>query len=303
MNNISVSGLAILAISDHKLIIFDFTLICPAKCTDNITISYRRVNAVDISTFSASVASSAVPEVLNFTCPSMIYDMYHSLIANILDEYAPIRTRSVPMSHSSPWFNAELRAMKAKCRQHERIFRKMGLTVHYLVYSDYIKNYKTALNAARSSYISSIINKAKNRPKALFSMVNKLIQAPNHSISQHESDDLCCTFLHHFQGKLYVLCGTFGEKPTISNCEQTRSTQSLTTFTLTNPSLIADLKSNSSSSRRDPAPTFLLKHCTPVISAPISHLINMSFISSTVPISLKTAAVTPILKKKQIWIL
>ncbi len=187
--------------------------------------------------------------------------------------------------------------MKAKCRQHERLFRKTGLTVHYLVYSDYIKNYKTALNAARSSYISSIINKAKNRPQALFSMVNNLIQAPNHSISQH--DDLCCTFLHHFQGKLDVLCGTFGEEPTISSCEQTQSTQSLTTFTLTNPSLIADLKQklNSSSSRLDPAPTFLLKHCTPVISAPISHLINMSFISSTVPISFKTAAVTPILKK------
>ncbi len=130
-------------------------------------------------------------------------------------------------------------------------------------------------------------------------MVNKLIQAPNHSISQHESDDLCCTFLHHFQGKLDVLCGTFGEEPTISSCVQTQSTQSLTTFTLTNPSLIAYLiqKSNSSSSRLDPAPTFLPKHCTPVISAPISHLINMSFIPSTVPISLKTAAVTPTLKK------
>ncbi len=71
LNNISISGLAI-PISDHKLL----TLICSAKCTDNMTISYRHVNAVDISTFSASVASSAVPEVLDFTCPSMIYDMY-----------------------------------------------------------------------------------------------------------------------------------------------------------------------------------------------------------------------------------
>lgn len=236
-----------------------------------ITISYRHVNAVDTSTFSASVASSAVPEVLNCTCPSMIYDMYHSLISKFLDEYVPIRTRSVPMSYSSPSFNAELHAMKAKSRQLERLFRKTGLTVHYLVYSDYIKNYKTALNAAHSSYISSIINKANNRPKAIFSIVNKLIQAQNHSFSQYESEDLCCTFLHHFQGKLDVLCGTFDEEPTISDCEQTQSTQSLTTFALTNPSLIADViqKSNSSSSRLDPAPTFLLKHCIPVISAPI----------------------------------
>lgn len=120
--------------------------------------------------------------------------MYHSLIADILDEYAPIRTTSVHMSHSSPWFNAEHRAMKAKCRQHERLFRKMGLTVRFLAFSDYIEHYKTALNVARSSYISSIINKAKNRPKALFNMVNKLVQAPNHSISQHKSDDVLLFF-------------------------------------------------------------------------------------------------------------
>ncbi len=73
----------------------------------------------------------------------------------------PLGPGRVPMSHSYPWFNVELRAMKAKCRQHERLFRKTGLTVHYLVYSDYFKNYKTALNAAHSSFISSIINKAK----------------------------------------------------------------------------------------------------------------------------------------------
>ncbi len=48
---------------------------------------------------------------------------------------------------------------------------------------------------------------------------------------------------------LDVLCGTFGEEPAISSCEQAQSTQSLTTFTLENPSLIADLiqKSNQKS--------------------------------------------------------
>ncbi len=135
-------------------------------------------------------------------------------------------------------------------------------------------------------------------------MVNKLIQAPNHSISQHESDDLCCTFLHHFQGKLDVLCGTFGEEPTISSCVQTQSTQSLTTFTLTNPSLIAYLiqKSNSSSSRLDPAPTFFLKHY-PGYFCPnltphqhVFHSFHCSYLT-------QDCCCYPYSKKKQIWIL
>lgn len=162
---------------------------------------------------------------------------------------------------------------------------------------------QTVLNTAHSSYISKIINNANNRPKTLFNIVNKLVQAPAHNACQQESGDLCCSFLHHFQGKLDALRGTFGEEPTTSTSEQAQSIQTLNNFTLTNPILISKMiqKSHSSSCRLDPAPTILLKHCTPVISAPISHLVNMTLLSASVPVSLKTAAVTPILKKKQIW--
>jgi len=67
---------------------------------------------------------------------------------------------------------------------------------------------------------------------------------------------------------------------------------------LTNPILISEMiQISNSSCWLDPAPTTLLKECTSVISAPISHLVNMSLLSASVPISLKTAAVTPILKR------
>ncbi len=297
LNDISINGL-VTPISDHKLITFDFTSSCPTKCIDNTTISYRKISAINTNTFAASIASSAVSDVFNFTCPSEIFDLYHSAIADVLDEHAPIRTRSVPLSHSSPWFNAELRAMKARGRQLERLFRKTGLTVHFQAFSDHIEHYKTALNTAHSSYISKMINNANNRPKTLFNIVNKLVKAPAHHACQQESDDLCCSFLHHFQGKLDALRGSFCDEPTTSTCEQAQSI-TLNNFTLINPILISEIiqKSNSSSCRLDPAPTILLKHCTSVISAPISHLVNMSLLSASVPVSLKTAAVTPILKK------
>lgn len=41
----------------------------------------------------------------------------------------------------------------------------------------------------------------------------------------------------------------------------------------------------------------LLKGCLSVISSPITHLINCSVSSGSVPLSLNTAAVTPVLKK------
>ncbi len=57
----------------------------------------------------------------------MMSDLYHSVIVVALDEHAPIITRSVPSSHTSPWFNVELRAMKAKGRQLERLLEKLVL--------------------------------------------------------------------------------------------------------------------------------------------------------------------------------
>ena len=76
------------------------------------------------------------------------------------------------------------------------------------------------------------------------------------------------------------------------------SGQSLTFFSLT-PSSVSELilRSNSSSSRLDPAPTPLLKLCHSVISAPISHFINASLTFALFPLPLKTTAVTSVLKK------
>jgi len=100
------------------------------------------------------IASSAISDVFDYTCPSKIFDLYHCAISGILDEHAPIRTRYVPLSHSSTFPNA--------CQQ--------------------------------------------------------------------ESDDLCSSFLHHFQGKLDALRGTFGDESTDSTCEHAQSIKTLNNF-------------------------------------------------------------------------
>lgn len=58
---------------------------------------------------------------------------------------------SVPMSHSSPWFNAELCAIKLRGRQLERFLREQVLTVNLQVFSEHDKHYKTGLNAVHAS--------------------------------------------------------------------------------------------------------------------------------------------------------
>lgn len=80
------------------------------------------------------------------------------------------------------------------------------------------------------------------------------------------------------------------------------SGQSLSDFSLTNPSSVSELilQAKSSTCHLDPEPTPLLKWCHCVISAPISHFITLSLTSALFPVPLKTATFTPVFKKKHL---
>lgn len=151
----------------------------------------------------------------------------------------------------------------------ERLYRKTGLIVHSLALKEHLINYCTALNAARSSYVSSTIKNYMCRPKSLFAMVNKLTNPPQHVISGTEV--LVNNFSHYFSDKLKSITESISKDTphtTDSNvhlmsADSAHSTYSLSAFTLTTSAAISDLivKSNSTSCQIDPTPTVLLKMC------------------------------------------
>ena len=73
----------------------------------------------------------------------------------------------------------------------------------------------------------------------------------------------------------------------------------LTSFKLPTVSEITGLifKSKSSTCQLDPLPTYLVKSCMPALCSLITDIIHSSMTSGVVPSSLKTAAITPTIKK------
>lgn len=110
----------------------------------------------------------ALPCIFVITSPSLILSKYHSIIFDILHEHAPVRIRSVPFTYTSPWYTPEPCILKATGRCLDSLFRKTSLTVHYLAFLEHHKNYKSALKSAPSDFVSGMINKSSNKPKALF---------------------------------------------------------------------------------------------------------------------------------------
>ncbi len=115
LDHFDVSQHGQMGISDHKLIVFGFPLPL-VKPKTKTTISYHNLKSVTIDSFSVAIAASPLSSALNLLSPDEILSTYNETICNVLDDLAPLKTRTVPSAHSSPWFTPELRVMKAECR-------------------------------------------------------------------------------------------------------------------------------------------------------------------------------------------
>ncbi|KAF7641100.1 hypothetical protein LDENG_00294130, partial [Lucifuga dentata] len=169
------------------------------------------------------------------------------------------------------------------------------------MYSDHLTHYKNALNAAKSSYYSNIINSGQNNTRTLFSTVNKLLK-PTETIASHITPT---AFLEYFTSKIGNIHYHLSTSPSASNDSPLWNTlgpspsTTLSTFKPASVTHIAKLisRSKSSTCSLDPLPTTLVKACLPSLAPSIMTIINSSLSTATVPLSLKIASITPILKK------
>lgn len=107
-------------LSDHFVVSFNVTLrlsIIKTPCL----ISFRNIKDINIDTLSSS-NNILIPN--QSPTPDEQVNLYNNGLHNILDCIAPLKTQSVTLSQSAPWFTPELRSMKAKGCQLER------LTIH-----------------------------------------------------------------------------------------------------------------------------------------------------------------------------
>ena len=168
LNDISVSG-SISGVSDHKLIVCRFHMISPPPSSEKTTITGRNIRSIDHSMLAASIQASPLSDLDELSSADNLVAMYNDTLTSLLDSLAPVRTRLVPANRTCPWFTPELGQLKAAGRRLEQLYKKTGLTIHSMLYTEHIQTYRDALNAARSNYYSSLITSSVSRPKTLFS--------------------------------------------------------------------------------------------------------------------------------------
>ena len=96
----------------------------------------NRSTSIPTNTFSKLFQTSALSDLTKLSSPEEFVTCYNSSISEILNTLAPLKTRCVPATRTSPWFTPELRIMKVKVRRLERLYKKTALSVHFTLFTE-----------------------------------------------------------------------------------------------------------------------------------------------------------------------
>ena len=96
-------------------------------------IKYRSLRNINLTAFKEDISAELINPPEGTSCDQLVL-YYDSLLTNLLDKHAPLKTKCITPRTSAPWFNEEILAAKRKKRQLERKWRTSKSTTHQDAY-------------------------------------------------------------------------------------------------------------------------------------------------------------------------
>ena len=286
-----------LLVSDHKCVLFsvfsdiDFV-------PERRVIHSRVVNSTAVNNFITRFINDDNVLVSTGNDVNYLVNSFNMRCASILDDVAPLVTRSVRPVNPSPWLDSTITDLRRKCRKIERKWKSSQLEVHRLHLKDLRAEYNVSVGHARAAYFSNIISSSGHNPRILFQTINTLVSPPPPATPVMSNDD-CNSFLRFFVSRvaniLLNIAPSLSLPPPLHHTTQA----SLSNFSLISMADLTGIVSSmkSSSSPLDVLPTFMLKDAISSVGPSLVSIINTSLVSGSVPAYFKEAVVQPLLKK------
>ena len=226
---------------------------------------------------------------------------YDGVLRSLLEKHAPVKERVVTVRPSAPWYTVEVTAEKRKRRQLERKWRASRLPadrVRYVHQCNVVINLIKSLN---SEYYSSIIKENSGNQKVLFKTVQKLLQKPTVNYYPPSKNDrmLADEFATLHNDLLVKKKVLIYSADCVTDEVLTMSSTKFSTFTEMKLDDIRELTATlfSKSCVLDPLPSSIIKQCIDLLLPTIVNIINLSLRDGCMPTCLKSAVLSPLLKK------
>ncbi|PIK52476.1 hypothetical protein BSL78_10634 [Apostichopus japonicus] len=228
-------------------------------------ICYRRTQDIDLVQFRSDINDSPICRVDQKGSLPELVSTYDSL-SFIFDKHAPVIRKVVkPDKKIEPWFSHDIVQAKKVRRQHERQWRKTGLSVHRELFKEHCKVVRNKIYIARRNYYATIIADTSS-PKDLFKTVDflsnkqKCAILPNYSCHTELSE----RFSLYFSKKISELCTMLNRQGLhlSANClTEPLPASSFDSFSeATEDEILKIIKNSPSKScMLDPLPTWLAK--------------------------------------------
>ncbi len=234
--------------------------------------------------------------------PDDLLRRYTDAVEHTLDKHAPNVTRKRQHKKKCPWYDETVHGMRQKKRQLERQWRRTGLEVHREMYITQRSSLNSYINRAKAAYYNDLLTTADQ--KTTFRVLDSLLKVKHVPLPESDSiQELTDNFASFFAQKIEKI---------VDKIEATVANEHLTEPALTPPVVpVMDqllptnarelkqiiMKGPSKTCILDSSPTDLLKGSLDSHLPTLVQIVNSSLSSGRFPTYLKTAVVTPLLKK------
>ena len=204
-------------ISDHYPVCA--TLVIPKVLNPTREVSYRRIKAIDKEQLDRLIEASALSSPSENASLNENVTNYQRTLTGILDEVAPLRSRTVRIRVNADWYNDAIRAEKQRRRQAERRWRKSKLPTDGAdreLFKEAKNRTQSMIDHAKSLHFQEKVSACSNDPKKLFRVVDTLLGNSTESpLPVHDSRvELATRFSDFFVEKIATIQSAF---PSVDN--------------------------------------------------------------------------------------
>jgi hypothetical protein len=264
------------------------------------TVQQRHLKNVDLEAMRQDVLNSSLlltpaEDLLALT------NQYNSVLREILDKHAPVKTREMTLRPHAPWYDKTLRTAKRKKRSLERKWMKSKLEIDKQIFHQSCSDYKKLLDNAKTSHHRSVISNCDQ--KQLFKVIDTLSVArvPVLLPTSGSNSELADGFVNFFDKKIQNIRDSLDRVPhAVTSVDVTdHCDSSFGQFQTISEDDVRGvvMKSSKKSSALDPLPMPFFLHVLDDLLPILTKIINGSLSSGCFPDTYKFARVKPLIKK------
>ena len=265
-------------VSDHCFVECNLSFPCPNSVTKEF--QYRKMKHLNLQAFKADITRSSLCDDL---CSDLddLTKSYDYTLSHILEKHAPMQKKVVVVRPRIPWFNEELKRIKAKRRKLEKAMLRSKCQSDREAYHCARNRYTASLYTAKRKFYSELIDQCSGDSRKLFKVVSSICNTSQEDSfpPNDNSNKLAENFANYFCWKIELIKDNIENIAVVPPTAEYRlpdvkleTLQPLSEEELYN----IIVKSLNATCCLDPIPTWLLKLCARELTPVIMKMINLS---------------------------